>query len=80
MSDKTARATGGASVEKTIHARSGWPLLLLTFVLAAACVGCIVTGATMLPPDDMPLTTPAHTMGVVLLVVGIVVLLSLIHI
>ena len=74
MSDKTARATGGASVEKTIHARSGWPLLLLTFVLAAACVACIVTGATMLPPDDMPLTTPAHTMGVVLLVVGIVVL------
>ena len=63
MSDKTARATGGASVEKTIHARSGWPLLLLTFVLAAACVACIVTGATMLPPDDMPLTTPAHKIG-----------------
>ena len=74
MSDKTARATGGASVEKTIHARSGWPLLLLTFVLAAACVACIVAGATMLPPEDMPLATPAHTMGVVLLVVGIVVL------
>ena len=74
MSDKTARATGGASVEKTIHARNGWPLLLLTFVLAAACVACIVAGATMLPPEDMPLATPAHTMGVVLLVVGIVVL------
>ena len=28
----------------------------------------------MLPPEDMPLATPAHTMGVVLLVVGIVVL------
>ena len=42
MSDKTARATGGASVEKTIHARSGWPLLLLTFVLAAACVAYVV--------------------------------------
>ena len=74
MSDKTARATGGASVEKTIHARSGWPLLLLTFVLAAACVACIVAGATMLSPEDVPLTTSTHTMGAVLLVVGIVVL------
>lgn len=72
--EKTAHANGGASVEKTVHAKSGWPLLFLVFVLAAACIACVVAGATMLPPEDAPITTSTQTLGVVLLVVGIVVL------
>lgn len=72
--EKTARANGGASIEKTVHAKSGWPLLFLVFVLAAACIACVVAGATMLPPEDAPITTSTQTLGVVLLVVGIVVL------
>lgn len=71
---ENARANGGASVEKTVHVKSGWPILFLALVLAVVCVACIVVGATMMPPDDMPITTGAQTLGVVLLVVGIVVL------
>lgn len=67
-----ARDADGTSIEKTIHARSGWPMLALLFVLVAACVACITVGATMLPPDEAPITTPTQTLGVVLLVVGII--------
>ena len=67
-----ARDADGASVEKTIQARSGWPMLALLFALTAACVASIVTGATLLPPNDGPIETPAQSLGVALLVVGIV--------
>lgn len=70
--EKTARAAGGASAEKTVHAKSGWPMLLLVIVLAAACVAGIVAGAMMLPPEDVPITTGAQTFGLVLMVVSIV--------
>ncbi|WP_197735985.1 SPFH domain-containing protein [Arabiibacter massiliensis] len=70
--EKVARASDGTSVEKAIHVRSGWPMLALTLVLSAVLVAAIVVGALMLPPDGVPLTTPIHALGVVLLVVGIV--------
>ncbi len=72
--EKSALASGDASVEKPVHAKSGWPMLLLVFVLAAACIACIVVGATMAPPDDVPVVTGTQTLGIVLLVVGIVLL------
>ncbi|MCD2433675.1 MULTISPECIES: SPFH domain-containing protein [Paraeggerthella] len=60
------------SVEKTVHVRSGWPMLVLTLVLVVAFASIIATGATMLPPDDAPVTTTAQALGVGLLVSGIV--------
>ena len=72
--EKTVRAKGEASVEKAVHARSGWPMLLVTLVLTAACVAAIIAGATMLPPDDAPITTGAQTVGAVLLGTGIAAL------
>lgn len=71
---KNARTEGGASVEKAVHVKSGWPVLFLTLVLAIVCIASIVVGATMMPPEDAPITTGSQTFGVVLLVVGIVVL------
>ena len=47
-------------------------MLLLTAVATAVPVTAIVAGAMMMPPDEMPVTTAAQTLGVVLLVVGIV--------
>ena len=72
--EKSALASGDASVEKPVHAKSGWPMLLLVFVLTAACIACIVVGVTMAPPDDVPIVTGTQTLGIVLLVVGIVFL------
>ena len=72
--EKTARVTSGASVEKTIHARSGWPMLVLTLAVTALCVAAIVAGASLLPANDAPLTTGAHVLGAVLLGVGIAAL------
>ena len=69
---EVSRPEGSASVERTVHARSGWPMLLLTAVATAVPVTAIVAGAMMMPPDEMPVTTAAQTLGVVLLVVGIV--------
>ncbi|MFQ9180646.1 MAG: SPFH domain-containing protein [Eggerthella lenta] len=60
------------SVEKTVHARSGWPMLALLLAVVALCVALIVTGATMAPPDDAPITTATQTLGIALLVAGIV--------
>ena len=72
--EKVARAADGTSVEKTVHAKSGWPMLFVTLVLTVACVAAIVAGSMMLPPEGVPMTTTAHTLGTVLLVVGIVAL------
>ena len=69
---EVSRPEGSASVERTVYARSGWPMLLLTAVATAVPVTAIVAGAMMMPPDEMPVTTAAQTLGVVLLVVGIV--------
>ena len=74
MTEKVARANDGTSVEKAVHVKSGWPMLLVTLVLTVACVALIVAGGLLLPPDDGPLTTSAHVLGVVLLVAGIVAL------
>lgn len=62
------------SEEKVAKARSGWPMLAITAVFAAVCIAAIVAGGMMLPPNEAPMTTSAHAMGVVLLVVGIVAL------
>lgn len=72
--EKIARVEGAASIEKAMHAKSGWPMLLLTFVLALACIALIVAGTTMMPAEGEPVTTAAQSLGVALLVVGIVVL------
>ncbi len=69
---KGALNEGGASVEKDMQAKSGWPMLLLTVVVTAACIGMIVAGAIMLPSDEDPIVTGTQALGVVLLVVGIV--------
>ena len=69
---EVSRPEGSASVERTVHARSGWPMLLLTVVATAVFVAAIVAGAMMMPPEETPVTTAAQTLGVVLLVVGIV--------
>lgn len=47
-------------------------MLALMLVVTALCIALIVAGATMLPPDEAPITTGMQTLGVVLLVVGIV--------
>ena len=52
------------SVEKTVHARSGWPMLALMLVVTAVCVALIVAGATMLPLDEAPVTTGTQALGV----------------
>lgn len=70
--DKSVRAPGEMSVEKSVHVRSGWPMLALTLVLTAAFVAVIVVGATMMPSEDQPLVTATEVFGVVLLVVGII--------
>lgn len=63
---------GGASVERDMHAKSGWPLLLLTVIVTIACIAMIVAGAIMLPSDEGPIVTGTQALGVALLVVGIV--------
>lgn len=72
--DKGALNEGGASVERDMHAKSGWPLLLLTVVVTVACIAMIVAGAIMLPSDEGPIVTGAQALGVALLVTGIVAL------
>lgn len=62
------------SEEKVAKARSGWPMLAVTLLLAVVCVGAIVAGGMMLPQDDAPVSTVGHVLGVVLLVAGIVLL------
>ena len=59
---EVSRPEGSASVERTVHARSGWPMLLLTAVATAVPVTAIVAGAMMMPPDEMPVTTAAQTL------------------
>lgn len=62
------------SVEKSIHVRSGWPMLALTLVVTALCVALITTGATLMPAGEAPVTTGTEMLGVALLVVGILAL------
>ena len=45
-------------------------LLLPLLAVVALCVALIVTGATMAPPDDAPITTATQTLGIALLVAG----------
>ena len=59
------------SVEKTVHAKSGWPMLAVLVVVTALCVALIVAGALLIPPEDAPVATGVQALGVVLLVVGI---------
>ena len=47
-------------------------MLALLLAVVALCVALIVTGATMAPPDDAPITTATQTLGIALLVAGIV--------
>ena len=47
-------------------------MLALLLAVVALCVALIVTGATMAPPDDAPITTATQTLGNALLVAGIV--------
>ena len=47
-------------------------MLALLLAVVALCVALIVTGATMAPPDDAPMTTATQTLGIALLVAGIV--------
>lgn len=72
--EKAARVSGEVSVEKHVGAKSGGPMLVLTFVLTVACVAAIVAGSMMLPPDEAPITTATQSVGMVLLWVGILTL------
>ena len=69
---EVSRPEGSASVERTVHARSGWPMLLLTVVVTAVFVAAIVVDAMMIPPEGTPVTTATQVLGVAVLVVGIV--------
>ena len=60
------------AVEKSVQVKSGWPMLALAFVIAAACIAAIIGGAMMVPPEDVPITEASQALGVVLLIVGIV--------
>lgn len=60
------------SVEKTVHAKSGWPMLAVLIIVTALCAAFIVAGAMLVPPEDAPVATGVQALGVALLVVGII--------
>lgn len=62
------------SQERIVHTKSGWPMLMLTIILALVFLAFIIVGAAMLPAEDAPIVTDSQALGVVLLVAGILFL------
>lgn len=60
-----------SSSEVNVRARSGWPLLAATLVVAVVCVVAIVMGAVLLPADEAPISNGLQAFGGVLLSLGI---------
>lgn len=63
-----------SSSEKVVHAKSGWPMLVVMLVVTMVCVAAIVIGALLLPIDEGPISTGFQVLGGVLLSIGITAL------